>query len=73
LTAASLEKVLLKRLAPRSIVCLHDNAMSAANTPAMLRSALPRLIDDGWQFVTLPAPRNDGEPAQYAVNQSAVE
>lgn len=55
-TAASLERVLRRRLRPQSIVCLHDNAVSANATPALLRSALPRLLDEGWRFVTLPEP-----------------
>jgi peptidoglycan-N-acetylglucosamine deacetylase len=58
-TAESLKQVLIRRLAPRSIVCLHDNLGSANRTPAMLRSVLPRLIDQGWKFVALPRP---GEP-----------
>lgn len=56
-TAESLERVLVRRLSPRSIVCLHDNAASAKSTPVMLRSALPRLLDQGWKFVALPQPR----------------
>lgn len=53
-TAASLSQVLESRLLRRSIVCLHDNAVSIQKTPAMLDRSLPRLIADGWSFVPLP-------------------
>jgi peptidoglycan-N-acetylglucosamine deacetylase len=53
-TAQSLGQVLESRLRPRSIVCLHDNAVSIQKTPAMLDRSLPRLITDGWSFVPLP-------------------
>jgi peptidoglycan/xylan/chitin deacetylase (PgdA/CDA1 family) len=55
-TPDSLQRVLVRKLVPRSIVCLHDNLASANSTPAMLRSALPRLLDQGWRFVALPRP-----------------
>lgn len=42
------------KLRSRSVVCLHDNASSRLVTPMALRSSLPRLLDDGWTFVTLP-------------------
>jgi peptidoglycan/xylan/chitin deacetylase (PgdA/CDA1 family) len=51
-----LARALVSRLAPGAIVCLHDNNVSADRTPVMLREALPRLLDDGWTFVTLPIP-----------------
>jgi peptidoglycan/xylan/chitin deacetylase (PgdA/CDA1 family) len=56
-TAGLLERILVRRLVPGSIVCLHDNIGSARSTPVMLRSVLPRLIDDGWKFVVLPVPQ----------------
>ena len=37
----------------RSVVCLHDNARSAAVTPAALREALPRLAGRGLRFAPL--------------------
>jgi peptidoglycan/xylan/chitin deacetylase (PgdA/CDA1 family) len=52
-TPQSLGHVLESRLRPRSIVCLHDNAVSGQKTPAMLDRSLPRLISDGWSFVPL--------------------
>jgi peptidoglycan/xylan/chitin deacetylase (PgdA/CDA1 family) len=53
-TPESLSQVLESRLRPRSIVCLHDNAVSIQKTPAMLERKLPRLIARGWTFVPLP-------------------
>ncbi|MBX3441484.1 MAG: polysaccharide deacetylase family protein [Planctomyces sp.] len=52
----TVEDMLLTRLRPRSIACLHDNEVSQERTPAALNSALPKLIDAGWRFVTLPPP-----------------
>jgi peptidoglycan/xylan/chitin deacetylase (PgdA/CDA1 family) len=52
-TTQTLGQVLESRLRPRSIVCLHDNAVSEFKTPAMLDRSLPRLIESGWSFVPL--------------------
>jgi peptidoglycan/xylan/chitin deacetylase (PgdA/CDA1 family) len=52
-----LSRVLVSRLSPGSIICLHDNNASAGRTPAMLRETLPRLLDEGWNFIALPEPR----------------
>jgi peptidoglycan/xylan/chitin deacetylase (PgdA/CDA1 family) len=52
----ALDRVLTSRLQPGSIVCLHDNELSISQTPALMREALPRLLDEGWRFVTLPEP-----------------
>jgi peptidoglycan/xylan/chitin deacetylase (PgdA/CDA1 family) len=53
-TPAGLSRVLETRLRSRSIVCLHDNAVSEPKTPAMLDQSLPRLIAGGWTFLPLP-------------------
>jgi peptidoglycan-N-acetylglucosamine deacetylase len=53
-TPQTLSQVLESRLRPRSLVCLHDNAVSLQKTPAMIDRSLPRLIADGWSFVPLP-------------------
>jgi hypothetical protein len=53
-TPKRLSQVLESRLRPRSIVCLHDNAVSIQKTPAMLDRSLPSLVSDGWSFVPLP-------------------
>ena len=52
---ASVQRVVrgLSMTRPGSIVCLHDNARSAAVTPAALREVLPRLRDEGYRFPTL--------------------
>lgn len=59
-----LKRVLNRRLQGGSIVCLHDNAKSAPVTPRLLRETLPRLLEDGWRFVTL---QSDYEPEDSGI------
>lgn len=52
----AMSAAITRRIVPGSIVCLHDSDASREKTPALLRSVLPRLFDEGWQFVRLPEP-----------------
>ncbi len=52
-TVQSVEKSILKKIRPGSILSLHDNSQAARVTPAALQETLPRLIDEHWQFVKL--------------------
>ncbi len=52
-TIGSVEKSILKKIRPGSILSLHDNSQAARVTPAALQETLPRLIDEHWQFVKL--------------------
>ena len=65
-TPADLASVLHRKLKHRSIVCLHDNAVSQVKTPEMLRQVLPRLCDTGWKFVALPEKREGVEARSRA-------
>jgi peptidoglycan/xylan/chitin deacetylase (PgdA/CDA1 family) len=51
---ATLSRQLLTRIHAGSVILLHDNAIAATQTPAMLEVSLPRLIDAGWTFQPLP-------------------
>ena len=53
-TTEDLARVLLRRLGPRSIVCLHDNPVALGKTARMLEQVLPQLLRRQWSFVTLP-------------------
>jgi peptidoglycan/xylan/chitin deacetylase (PgdA/CDA1 family) len=53
-TVESLSRSLLRGVRPGSIVCLHDNDVSATRTPQVLEHCLPRLSDLGWTFAALP-------------------
>lgn len=49
-------KMYLKRhLRPGSILRLHDNQASHANTASLLVKVIPELLDEGWEFQRLPA------------------
>jgi len=61
-TPESLLRVLKSRLRPRSIVCLHDNAVSEEKTPAMLDRALPGRLAEGWRFVAMDGTRPGEKP-----------
>jgi peptidoglycan/xylan/chitin deacetylase (PgdA/CDA1 family) len=65
-TPDNLGHVLKTRIKPRSIVCLHDNAVSFQKTPMMLDATLPRLLSDGWSFVRLPTNVATVRPSEQA-------
>ncbi|MBL4885613.1 MAG: polysaccharide deacetylase family protein [Planctomycetaceae bacterium] len=50
-TVRSVEKTIINKVQPGSILSLHDNPQAARVTPAALKNALPQLLDDDWQFV----------------------
>ncbi len=52
-TVRSVERNIVQKIRPGSILSLHDNSRSARVTPAALREVLPRLIDDDWRFEEL--------------------
>jgi peptidoglycan-N-acetylglucosamine deacetylase len=55
-TVQSLSRSLQRGVRPGSIVCLHDNNVSATRTPQVLERCLPRLREEGWVFASLPKP-----------------
>lgn len=52
-TVRSVEKSIVRKIRPGSILSLHDNSRSAHVTPAALQEVLPRMIDEGWHFAEL--------------------
>lgn len=43
----------LMRVTPGDIVLMHDGGGNRENTIEGLRIALPKLVQDGWEFVTI--------------------
>ena len=43
----------LMRVTPGDIVLMHDGGGNRKNTIEGLRIALPKLVQDGWKFVTI--------------------
>lgn len=52
-TIRSVEQGLLKKIRPGSIISLHDNSKAARVTPAALRNAIPKMLDENWHFVQI--------------------
>ncbi len=50
---AKIAKTVLNNIKPGSIVLFHDYVSAKSNTPAALRIILPKLIEQGYEFVTV--------------------
>lgn len=52
--SGQLHKRMKKEIRPGSIICLHDNPVSARVTPELLERSLPELLAQGWTFEIPP-------------------